>query len=118
MSFTLCTSYAIIRNAGVNSNSDLQASGAYMEQISEEAEGFVCMSTRYDWITNYTALENWIKYNLADAASCIAATKLVAHDMGGYTSRGEAESLINILYDRAGRILGMLKTFKKPEEVL
>jgi hypothetical protein len=31
-------------------------------------------------------------------------------------TRGEAEDLINILYDRAGRIIEYLKVYKKPEE--
>lgn len=108
MSFKLCSSGAIVIRAGANVNSDASASGAILEQFSNEAEGYVNATTRYDWVTNYTSIGAEFKPMLATATSCLAAADLIAYDMGGYTGRGEAESMINILYDRATRALTKL----------
>ena len=115
MSFTLCSSYAIVINAGSNINSDAAASAAILELFSNEAEGYICSATRYDWITNYSSYSGYILNNLADCAACIAATKLIGYDMDS-VGRASAGDRINILYDRAGRCIDFLKAIKKPED--
>lgn len=103
MSFTLCTSGAIVIKAGANVSSTAAASSALLEQFSDEAEGRLCAETRYDWVANFTSLSashpNFIPV-LADATSAYAGAMLITYNMSGYTNRGYAEDLINVNMDR------------------
>lgn len=112
MSFTLCTSSAIVIKAGKNVDTTGAASSAILEQFSDEAEGFINGTTRYDWVANYSKIGTNYKPILADAASALAGSYLVAYDMSGYTNRGEAEDVINILHDRATRAIAILREDK------
>ncbi len=112
MSFTLCTSGAIVIKAGEYVSSTASLSGTILQQFSDESEGFINSVTRYDWVTNYASIGGEFKQILADASSALAATYLIAYDMGGYTGRGEAESMINILHDRATRAITRLREDK------
>ena len=53
MSFTLCTSGAIVTRAGADANSTATSSGAILAQFSDEAEGFINTYTNVDWVTDY-----------------------------------------------------------------
>jgi len=118
MTYTLCTSGAIVAKCGANVSAVAAASDALVQQFALEAEDFVNLATRYDWTKNFTAEVSGaiVQYAISDAVASIAGTSLIAYDMSGYMTRGEAEDLINILYDRAGRIIEYLKVYKKPEE--
>ncbi len=108
MPFTLCTSGAMVIRAGANVSPTASTSGTILEQYSEEAEGYINFVTRYDWVANYASIGANFKPVLATACACLAAADLVAYDMGGYTGRGEAESMINVLYDRAQKAITKL----------
>ena len=83
-----------------------------MTKISDDAEGFINAVTRYDWVANSAAISTNFKPTLALAASNLAAADLIAYDMSGYPSRAAAESQINLLYDRAVRLIEALKDEK------
>ena len=112
MSFTLCTSGAIVIKAGLNVNTLAATSAALLGQFSDEAEGFIAGQTRIDWVVKYASVPTTLQPVLADAAACLAATFLIAYDMGGYTGRGEAEDMININHDRAARAIRQLSDDK------
>ncbi len=100
MSFTLCSSGAIVIKAVKHVNQDFAASGAVLEQLSDEAEGRLCAETRYDWVSNFSKIKTNFKPVLADATSAYAGAMLVTMDMSGYTNRGYAEDIINMNMDR------------------
>lgn len=104
-------------NAGKNASTDAMASGAIMAQFSDEAEGYISGYTRYDWVTEWNNLSANMKLMLTTCASSLGATYLVAYDMSGYTSRGEAEDIVNINHDRALRILERLKEKEVQENI-
>jgi len=112
MSFLFCTSGAIVIKAGRYPSDTAAASAAILQQFSDDAEGYINAITRYDWIANYSSVSTNFKQVLADAASCLAGAYIIAYDMSGYTSRGEAESMINILYDRAAKAIEALRDEK------
>ena len=112
MSFKLCTSGAIVIKAGAYPSDTAKASAAILQQFSDEAEGYINAITRFDWVANYDSVLANFKPVLADAASCLAGAYVIAYDMSGYTSRGEAESMNNILYDRATRAIEALRDEK------
>jgi len=114
MAFNYCTSGAIVTKAGSNVSSTAIASSAIMQQFSNEAEAFINVMTRHDWATAPLPSTNYLGI-LSEVASDLAATMLIAYDMSGYTARGEAEDMINILYDRAMKGIKMLADYKTKE---
>ena len=112
MSFTLCTSGAIVSKAGTNVNSTAAASAALLEQFSTEAEAQICAESRYDWVTNFSSLQSVQKEILGDICSSLGAIKLINFDMSGYTSRSEAETMLDVWRDNAQLNLNLIKDQK------
>ena len=108
MSFTLCTSGAIVVKAGANVSTTASTSGAILEQYSNEAEGRLCAETRYDWIANYSRIKANFKPILDDATSAYAAALLIAYDQDGYIGTSGTD-LINVNMDRFQKIVKFLQ---------
>jgi len=96
-----CSSGAIVLKAGKNCNQTAAASGAVIDQFSQDAMGYINARTRFDWIANSGAVGTNFKFSLQDAESSIAGIMLATYDPSGYTSRSEYEDIINVLWDRA-----------------
>ena len=109
MSFTLCTSGAIIIEAGANASSTAIASAAILEHYSNQAEGFIAEQTGVDWVTEFSGVKTNFKPALAEACANWAAKGIIKYDMSGYNGRGEAESMINLNHDAAIRVIDDLK---------
>lgn len=112
MSFTFCSSYAIIRKAGLNANVNIIASSQALAEWCDMAEGEICMETRRDWLTNYSSLASPIKTALGEAASNFAAMHVIDYDPSGYSSLSEASTLLDVLLDKYKTALNTLKDFK------
>lgn len=112
MSWTLCTSGAAIRKAGANANSTIVASGSAIQDWTDQAEGYIISFTRRDWVDSYSSVDAGVKHALADCCSDLVAKKIINYDMSGYTSRLEAQTMLDVLDDNANRILKELKDFK------
>lgn len=115
MSWSLCTSGAAIYKAGANANSDIRISGAILANWSDESEGQINTITRKDWITN-TPNVNFTGI-LSDLVSDMIATKIISYDMSGYTSRLEAQTMLDVLNNNINRNLKAL-TDEKNKEVM
>jgi hypothetical protein len=115
MSFTLCSSGAIVRKAGLYVNSTAAASLALLTDYYDEAEGFIVAETRRDWVTYYSDVASGAKLLLADCCSDLAAIKLITYDMSGYTSLGEAGLMLDTIKTNANEALKTLKDFKSNE---
>jgi hypothetical protein len=94
---TLCTNANVELKSGLNANSTADAEAATNVYI-KEAEGFICASARYDFVTNYATVSTIGKEFLRDVASSLAAIKVINYDMGGFTSRTEAQTMLDINY--------------------
>ena len=110
-----CTSEAILYKAGKNVNTLASTSQAMLARIMADTDAFINVATRHDWNSEpptspYLAI-------LADIASDLSAVHFIAYDMSGYTGRGEAESMINVLHDRAMRGINLLKEEKVKETI-
>lgn len=116
MSFTLCSSYAIVRKAGANVNTTAAASGALLAEYCDQAEAFIATKTRKDWVSNYASVSANFKPMLADCASDLAAMKLISYDMSGYTSRLEVQTMLDFYRDNSAQIMADLKE-KEIQEV-
>lgn len=109
MSFIFCSSQAIIRKAGLNANSTIIASGAAISDFSDYAESLINNQLRYNFSDTYSTLNTDVKRILDDVASSLGAMQLIAYDMSGYTSRAEAQTMLDLQRDTAERGLQLLK---------
>lgn len=117
MSWTLSTSAAAIAKAGAGANTTIVASTATLAKWSDEAEGTLCSVTRYDWLTNYTSIGTNFKPILDDTISDIVGMKIINYDMSGYTSRAEAQTMLDVLRDNHIRNIEILKDEKNKEKM-
>ncbi len=98
---------SVIRKCGAGLRNSI--SGAtYTDDFISQAESFVNNATRFDWSTAYAALAAEVKHTLTEAVSNLAAIYMINYDMGGYTSRTEAEIMINVLKQRADECIAVL----------
>jgi len=118
MSWTLTTSGAAISKAGYGANSTIVASTATLAKWSDQAEGALITNTRYDWVTNIGSVGTYFKPILDDTISDMVAMKIINYDMGGYTSRSEAQTMLDVLNDNKNKNIAVLKEEKSKEKMI
>lgn len=112
MTWTLCTSGAAITKAGANANSTIVASGSTLAQWSNEAESIISNVCRVDLSGGWSGY-SYIKKTIAsDFCASWIAQQIVSYDMSGYTSRGEAVQVLNVLENNIRRDIELLKDDK------
>ena len=111
-----CTTAEVERKAGANC-SVVSKAEAYTNDYVTQVESFINIVTRYNWSDNYATLNADVRGILKEAASNLAAIYVIQYDMSGFTSRVEAEDMINILRDAALRSLALLRD-KKTEDFM
>ena len=92
---TLCSEAEIAVMAGENVDvtGDTEANHT---ALVLHAETFLAVLTRYNWVTNFGSLTIIAKGILAEYCSRYAAVALIAFNTSGYTTRIEAEDMLNI----------------------
>ena len=108
---TFCTDAMILKRCGTNASADVKAA-AWFDTLMPDIDAQICCVTRYNWIDAYAALNVDVKHILSDTAACLAAIQGIIYDMSGYTSRVEAEDMINVLRDIALRHMSLLRDKK------
>lgn len=86
--------------AGANASSTYKAE-TYTNRYIGQVESFINCKTKKNWSDLYSGLNTDVKQILKECASNLAAIYIIEADMSGYTSRGEAELMIKVLYKRA-----------------
>jgi len=102
--------------AGINANTTSKAVAATDVYVLN-VESFINVATRYNWSDAYSGLNADVKGILTDIGSCLCAIYVIQSDISGFTSRGEAESMITILRDIALRGIAILRD-KKSEDFI
>jgi len=74
-----------------------------------QIECLINVTTRKNWSDAFAALSVDVKYILSEVASNLVAIYGISYNLAGYTSRVEAEDMINVLRDAALRGLSVLK---------
>ena len=91
---TLCDSDAVKLKAGANVSTAITA-GQYTQMINQ-AEADVCVESGYNWVDDYANINVDVKQILEDATSSKAAVIAINYDMSGYTSRVEAQTMLDV----------------------
>jgi len=106
-----CTTAEVERKAGA-SCSAVSKTDTYTNDYVMQAESLINTICRYNFSDNYAALNVDVKGILKEIASNLAAIYVIQYDMSSFTSRIEAEDMINILRDAALRGLSLLRDKK------
>lgn len=107
---TLTTSGAVKIKAGNAVSSDLTNSD--YDTLISQAESFINVATRTNWTDSYSSLNEDVKKALEDAASSHAAVVAINYDMSGYTSRAEAQTMLNVNWARLQELISYLEDTK------
>jgi len=110
------TTAEVQRKAGANASGTSNVEG-YINDFMTQVESQINCATRFNWSDNYSGLNADVKGLLKEIASNLAAIYVIQFDMSGFTSRIEAEDMINILRDAALRGIAILRD-KKVEEFM
>jgi hypothetical protein len=105
--------------AGANASAVSKAV-AWTDVIIRNVECEINVSARRVFATsraNFAALPADTQALLTDCAANLAAIYVITYDMSGYTSRTEAEDIINVLRDAALRQIALLRE-KKDQDFL
>ena len=92
---TICTENEIALMAGENVDATGDTEANHNDLVAQ-AESFLSVLLRYNVVDNYAAIDADYKRILSEWAARYAATALIAYNMSGFTSRVEAENMINI----------------------
>ena len=106
------TTAEVQRKAGANASATAAAE-AYINDFISQAESEINVITRVNWSDLYSTLSADVKGILKQAASNLAAIYVIQYDMSGFTSRIEAEYMINVLRDNYLRCVSLLKDTKQ-----
>jgi hypothetical protein len=93
----------------VDATGDVEANHNY---LAGYAEAFLSTLVKYDIVTNWGSLNAVYKILFSEWAARFAANELIKYNMSGYTSRIEAEDLINV---NAWRMMEIQKILEKAE---
>ena len=105
------TTTEVERKAGANASSVSKAE-AYVNDYMTQVEALINVATRKNFSDIYSTLNVDVKGLLKEVASNLAAIYVIQYDMSGYTSRIEAEDMVNILRDAALRGISILRDKK------
>lgn len=107
-----CTGTEVQRKAG-NGASATSKAEAYTNDFIAQAESLINVMTRNNWSDQYGSLNADVKGILKEVASNLAAIYVINYDMSGFTTRTEAENMVNILRDAALRGMAVLRDKKQ-----
>jgi hypothetical protein len=106
-----CTTAEVQRKTGANASATANVE-AYINDFVTQAESYINSASRYNWSDNYTSLNTDVKGVLKMAASSIAAIHVIQFDMSGYSSRYEAETMMDVLKTLANECIFLLREMK------
>ncbi len=114
--FGIWTSNAMIQaKAGASANATAKAISATDVYVLD-VEAYVNVYTGYNWSDAYgtgTSLNADVQGILHDVTSALCAMYVIQWDMSGFTSRAEAQTMLDVLYDAAQKGLKELKEVAK-----
>ena len=105
------TTAEVQRKAGANASATSNVE-AYINDFMTQAESEINVMTRFNWSDAYAGLNADVKGILKEVASNLAAIYVIQFDMSGFTTRTEAEDMINVLRDAALRGMSILRDKK------
>jgi hypothetical protein len=113
---TLATNADVAKKAGAFASATSVAE-AYTNVYIKEAEGAICLITRYDWVTNIASVSTIGKEVLRDAVSAYAAVCVLQYNLSQLRTQ-ESTTQINILWAQWRQIVDLLTKDNKYKEFI
>lgn len=110
MTTTLCDSGSVKILAGENVDTSL--TDAQYTILINNAEAVLSMNAKYDLVTNYASLPTNMKPFLTDACAALAAVGAINFNMSNYTSRTEAQTMLDVNYSKVVEAINLLRDDK------
>lgn len=110
------TTAEVSRKAGANASSTSNVE-AYINDFMTQVESQINVAVRFNFSDAFSTLNVDVKGILKEVSSNLAAIYVIQFDMSGFTSRVEAEDMINTLRDAALRGISILRD-KKQEDFI
>jgi len=110
MAYIMTTEAEIQQKSGANVNAAFNTT--MMTASNLRAESTINALCRYNFSDNYASLNADVKGILSDFCSSFVAIEAISYDMSGYTTRIEAEDMINVLRDGMLRAMSILRDKK------
>lgn len=108
------TTLEVQRKAGKGASATSSVE-AYINDYMTQIESMINTVCRFNFSDNYSTLNVDTKGILKEVSSNFAAIYVILYDLSGYTSRIEAEDIINVLRDAGLRGLSLLRDKKQQE---
>ena len=105
---TICTEAEIDTMAGENADATGDTEAVHNDLVAQ-AESYLSSLMRFNVVDGYAGLDADFKRILSEWGARYAGTTLIAYNMAGYTSRGEAELMIKLHVKRMRDIEKLLK---------
>jgi len=93
----------------MGANVDAGFTATMQDLVGVYTEAFLCTLLKYDIVTNWASLNAVYKLLFSEYACRAIAIEAIKYDMSGYTSRVEAEDMINVHAWRMHEIEEILK---------
>jgi len=106
----MTTEDEIIQKAGAGKDAGFGTTE--MTAANLRAESIINCVCRYNFSDNFSTLNIDVKQILSDFCSSFAAIEAITYTMAAYTSRIEAEDMINVLRDGMLRAMSILRDQK------
>lgn len=103
----------ILLRVGTNASATVKAAG-WFDTIIINMEATINCMTRYDWssLDATATMHASVRGIFVDTGACLAAIEGISWDMSGFSTRIEAEDMINVLRDIALRNIAILREKK------
>jgi len=106
----MTTEAEIQQKSGANVNAAFNTT--MMTAANLRAESEINCICRFNFSDVYATLNVDVKHLLGEFCSSFVAIEAISYDMSGYTSRVEAEDMINVLRDGMLRAMSILRDQK------
>ena len=95
--------------AGANANTTSKAIAATDVYVLDVEAKINCL-TRHNWSADWSAVSgSAVSGILTETGAALCAIKVIQYDMGGFTSRYEAETMLDVLRDTALTNMAILR---------
>jgi len=105
------TTEEVKRMAGVNASA-VSATELFINDFQAQSESLINAQTRTNWSDLYSGLNADVKGILKMASACWSAMAVINYDMSGFTSRVEAETMLDVLRDRFVQCMKTMEDMK------
>jgi hypothetical protein len=103
-----CTTADVAKFAGTKCSATSKDE-AYVLVYGVGAESYINAATLFNWSDAYGSLNVDVKSILSGIQARLIAIDVINFDLSGFTTRYEAEDMVNILYRRAMDMIKVLK---------